>query len=99
LNLRTIAEGAVVSSYRNQQDAGSTKISGISRDRELSMSAALEMALRLKPDVIFFLTDGQEPPIHAGELEQLKLLERQEVTNSLHRIRRWQRTFRSGLSE
>lgn len=32
---------------------------------------ALEMAIRLKPDVIFFLTDAEEPRLTESELEKL----------------------------
>lgn len=40
---------------------------------------ALDMALRLRPEVIFFLTDAQEPPIHTGELEQLRQMNGQKT--------------------
>ena len=36
--------------------------------------AALEMALRLQPDVIFFLTDADDPMLSAPQLERLRRL-------------------------
>src|SRR5690606_3679024 len=37
---------------------------------------ALQQALQLAPDVVFFLTDGQEPPLSAKELNTLNRLNR-----------------------
>ena len=34
---------------------------------------ALEMAIKFDPDVIFFLTDADEPGIKSGELEDIRL--------------------------
>lgn len=48
------------------------KIAGIQPGTGTQHVPALEMALRLAPDVIFFLTDGQEPPIYEGDLASLK---------------------------
>lgn len=50
------------------------KISSIEPGTGTRHVPALEMALRLKPDVIFFLTDAQEPPIYDVELESLQKL-------------------------
>ena len=36
--------------------------------------AALELALRLHPDVVFFLTDGGKPGLSPSDLEELKRL-------------------------
>ena len=37
---------------------------------------ALERALKFDPDVVFFLTDGQEPPLTPTELQQVRRLNR-----------------------
>jgi hypothetical protein len=37
---------------------------------------ALERALRFEPDVVFFLTDGQEPQVTAAELQHIRRLNR-----------------------
>ena len=55
------------------------KIAGIHPGTGTQHFPALETALRLKPDVIFFLTDGQEPPIDERELELLKKLNGQKT--------------------
>ncbi len=55
------------------------KIAGIQPGTGTQHVPALEMALRLKPDVIFFLTDAQEPPIYENELESLRKLNGQKT--------------------
>lgn len=55
------------------------KIAGIQPGTGTQHVPALEMALRLRPDLIFFLTDAQEPPIYDGELEALKKLNTQKT--------------------
>lgn len=55
------------------------KIAGIQPGTGTQHVPALEMALRLSPDVIFFLTDGQEPPIYEGELASLKKMNGQKT--------------------
>ena len=55
------------------------KIAGIQPGTGTQHVPALEMALRLRPEVIFFLTDAQEPPIHPGELEHLRQMNVQKT--------------------
>jgi hypothetical protein len=55
------------------------KIAGIQPGTGTQHVPALEMALRLRPDVIFFLTDAQEPPIYPSELDALKKLNSQKT--------------------
>ena len=45
---------------------------------------ALEMALRLKPDIIFFLSDADEPRLTAPQLARLRRLNSR--TTSIHTI-------------
>ena len=60
------------------------KIAGIQPGTGTQHVPALEMALKLRPDVIFFLTDAQEPPIYEGELVALKNLNNK--TTRIHSI-------------
>ena len=46
--------------------------------------AALEMALRLQPDVIFFLTDANQPRLRAPELARIRRLN--SSTSAIHAI-------------
>lgn len=50
------------------------KISGIQPGSGTDHLPPLEMALRLNPDVIFFLTDALEPPLWPKDLERIKTL-------------------------
>ena len=47
-------------------------------------TAALQMALRLKPDIIFFLTDANEPRLSQLELDQIRRLN--SSTTAIHTI-------------
>ena len=57
------------------------QIAGIQPGAGTNHFPAIELALKLKPDVIFFLTDAAEPPIPPAELEKIKRL-----NNGLARI-------------
>ena len=48
------------------------KISGIQPGSGTDHLPPLEMALRMNPDVIFFLTDALEPPLWPKDLEKIK---------------------------
>lgn len=48
------------------------KISGIQPGAGTDHLPALEMALRMNPDVIFFLTDALEPPLWPKDLDRIK---------------------------
>lgn len=50
------------------------KISGIQPGSGTDHLPPLEMALRLKPEVIFFLTDALEPPLWPKDLDRIKML-------------------------
>jgi hypothetical protein len=49
-------------------------IAGIEPDLGTDHVPALKLALRLGPEVIFFLTDADEPQISPGELDELRRL-------------------------
>jgi Ca-activated chloride channel family protein len=49
-------------------------ISGIQPGAGTDHLPPLEMALRMKPDVIFFLTDALEPPLWPKDLEAIRKL-------------------------
>ncbi|MCA9262922.1 MAG: hypothetical protein KDA60_03700 [Planctomycetales bacterium] len=44
---------------------------------------ALEMALRLNPDVVFFLTDADEPRMSAGQLAKISRMNRSASINAI----------------
>jgi hypothetical protein len=44
---------------------------------------AMKLALRLAPDVLFFLTDGREPPLTARQLDDLDRLNRGTVIHAI----------------
>jgi Ca-activated chloride channel family protein len=50
------------------------QISGIQPDLGTDHLPALKLALRLQPEVLFFLTDADEPQLSAGELQDLQRL-------------------------
>ena len=50
------------------------KISGIQPGSGTDHLPPLEMALRMNPEVIFFLTDALEPPLWPKDLERIKML-------------------------
>lgn len=50
------------------------KISGIQPGSGTDHLPPLEMAIRMNPDVIFFLTDALEPPLWPKDLEKIKKL-------------------------
>lgn len=49
-------------------------IAGIEPELGTDHLPALRLALRLNPDVLFFLTDADEPQLSAGELNEIKRL-------------------------
>ncbi len=59
-------------------------IQGISAVGGTKHMSALEMALQLQPDVIFFLTDANQPGLTASQLARLRRLNR--GTTSIHAI-------------
>jgi hypothetical protein len=58
-------------------------IRGIIADGPTSHLPALEMALSMQPDVIFFLTDASEPQMSALELARVRRLNRGTVINTI----------------
>ena len=79
LHLRDAHQPQLYAATEIHKTLAKQKIAGIHPGTGTKHVPALEMALRLKPDVIFFLTDGQEPPIYEGELESLKKLNGQKT--------------------
>lgn len=49
------------------------KIAGIQPGSGTDHLPAIELAMKMNPDVIFFLTDALEPPLYARDLEKIKL--------------------------
>ena len=79
LHLRDVHKPQLYSATEIHKTLAKQKIAGIQPGTGTQHVPALEMALRLRPDVIFFLTDAQEPPIYEGELEHLKKLNSQKT--------------------
>ena len=79
LHLRDIHKPQLYAATEIHKTLAKQKIAGIQPGTGTQHVPALEMALRLRPDVIFFLTDAQEPPIYEGELESLKKLNSQKT--------------------
>ncbi len=79
LHLRDVHQPQLYAATEIHKTLGKQKIAGIHPGTGTQHYPALEMALRLKPDVIFFLTDGQEPPLDERELELLKKLNSQKT--------------------
>lgn len=79
LHLRDAQQPQLYAATEIHKTLARQKIAGIQPGTGTQHVPALEMALRLHPDVIFFLTDAQEPPIYDGELEALKRLNAQKT--------------------
>jgi hypothetical protein len=58
-------------------------VSGIHADGGTSHMKALTLALRMGPDVIFFLTDADEPQLRNDELARIRRLNRGTVINAI----------------
>lgn len=58
-------------------------IGGIVADGGTRHMEALDLALRLKPDAIFFLTDADDPQLSADELRQIKRLNHGASINAI----------------
>ena len=74
LHLRDVHKPQLYAATEIHKTLAKQKIAGIQPGTGTQHVPALEMALKLHPDVIFFLTDAQEPPIYEGELVSLKNL-------------------------
>lgn len=74
LHLRDAHKPQLYAATEIHKTLAKQKIAGIQPGTGTQHVPALEMALKLRPDVIFFLTDAQEPPIYEGELVALKTL-------------------------
>jgi hypothetical protein len=59
-------------------------VKGIEPNGSTRHRQALELALRLQPDVVFFLTDANEPQLSAAELEDLH--RRNRAGSTVHTI-------------
>ena len=79
LHLRDSQQPQLYAATEIHKTLARQKIAGIQPGTGTHHVPALEMALRLRPDVIFFLTDAQEPPIYDGELDSLKKLNGQKT--------------------
>lgn len=74
LHLRDAHKPQLYAATEIHKTLAKQRIAGIQPGTGTRHVPALEMALKLRPDVIFFLTDAQEPPIYEGELVALKTL-------------------------
>ena len=84
LHLRDAHKPQLYAATEIHKTLAKQKIAGIQPGTGTQHVPALEMALKLRPDVIFFLTDAQEPPIYEGELVALKNLNNR--TTRIHSI-------------
>ncbi|MEX2114238.1 MAG: hypothetical protein WD845_13685 [Pirellulales bacterium] len=64
--------------YLAQKFVGSITADGATRHEE-----ALEIALRMQPDVLFFLTDADQPQLSAGQLAQIAQMNRGASINAI----------------
>jgi hypothetical protein len=58
-------------------------VRGILADGPTHHRPALEMALQMRPDVIFFLTDADEPQMSPDELQYIRRLNPGTVINTI----------------
>jgi hypothetical protein len=58
-------------------------VRGIPADGSTQHVEALKLALRMQPDVIFFLTDGDEPQLRPSELAELRRINRGTSINTI----------------
>lgn len=58
-------------------------VNGITADGATQHEDALAMALRMNPDVIFFLTDADEPALSARQLARLRRMSNGTVINAI----------------
>ena len=72
LDLRDVHKPQLYAATEIHKTLARQKVGGIKPGAGTQHLPAIEMALRLRPDVIFLLTDGQEPQIYPSELEQLR---------------------------
>lgn len=79
LNLKNVSAPQLYPATELHKTLARQKIASIKPGTGTQHVPALEMALNLHPDVIFFLTDAQEPTIYPGELAQLKQLNSQKT--------------------
>ncbi len=84
LHLRDAHKPQLYAATEIHKTLAKQKIAGIQPGTGTQHVPALEMALKLRPDVIFFLTDAQEPPIYEGELVALRNLNNK--TTRIHSI-------------
>ena len=79
LNLKNVSAPQLFPATELHKTLARQKIASIKPGTGTRHVPALELALKLHPDVIFFLTDAQEPTIYPGELTQLKQLNSQKT--------------------
>jgi hypothetical protein len=71
LKLRRQAEQTMYFATELNKQLATQEIDRITPDRGTEHKAALIEALSLKPDVVYFLTDGDEPALSAAELKEI----------------------------
>jgi hypothetical protein len=76
--------GGLLFADPSSQELAQKYVRGIMADGGTRHGEALEAALRLAPDVIFFLTDADQPELHPTELAKIK--RRNDGRTSIHTI-------------
>ncbi|HEX4131695.1 MAG TPA: hypothetical protein VHZ24_16790 [Pirellulales bacterium] len=76
-------QGRLVFGSRNNKHSAEEFVDGITAEGGTDHLAALEVALRLDADVIYFLTDADEPGLTAGELERITKRNQAAVINCI----------------
>jgi hypothetical protein len=74
MKLRNASPGDLAYATEVNKTFARQYIAGIEPDLGTNHVPALQLALRLKPEVLFFLTDADEPQITPGELQELQRL-------------------------
>jgi hypothetical protein len=67
----------------DEKDRATTFVTSISATGGTRHLDALRTALRLNPDVIFFLTDADEPRLSVNELDRVRRLNRRAMINTI----------------
>jgi hypothetical protein len=73
----------MVFAHEEGQRSAERFLDGIFADGGTAHMPALEIALRMHPDVIFFLTDADEPQLRRGDLDRIRKLNNGTVINAI----------------
>ncbi|MBM4074767.1 MAG: VWA domain-containing protein, partial [Planctomycetes bacterium] len=73
IRLKDETEPRLMSATEINKTLARNKIAGIQPGSGTEHHSALSQALRMNPDVVYFLTDALEPPLWPKELEELRI--------------------------